>query len=113
MTLVTLLGGFLPTALLFLAVAWWSGGGKVGRAQTLGALAEALVLSLLAALWFASLGSGGWGTLFLLLGLLVAAGERGCHPAFLRSDTTGKVLGFGLTVVRYALAGSFLAWRLG
>jgi hypothetical protein len=36
---------------------WWSAG-------------EALLLTLLAALWFGSLGAGGWGLLFLLLGAL-------------------------------------------
>jgi len=36
---------------------WWSAG-------------EALLLTLLAALWFGSLGAGGWGLVFLLLGAL-------------------------------------------
>jgi hypothetical protein len=36
---------------------WWPAG-------------EALLLTLLAALWFGSLGAGGWGLVFLLLGAL-------------------------------------------
>ena len=36
---------------------WWPAG-------------EALPLTLLAALWFGSLGAGGWGLVFLLLGVL-------------------------------------------
>jgi len=39
-------------------------------------LAEAGVLTLLASLWFDSLGSGGWGLLFVLVGLLVAFPRR-------------------------------------
>ena len=41
------------------------------RAPARSYVAEALVLSLLGTLWFASLGSGGWPIVFALIGLLM------------------------------------------
>jgi hypothetical protein len=42
---------------------------------------EALLLALLAALWFGSLGSGGWWLVFLLLGALMAWPLRSVRSA--------------------------------
>jgi len=113
MTLVTLVLGWLPVALLFLAFAWAGNGRRLPRPAVAVTLAESLVLTLLAALWFASLGHGGWPLLFLLLGVLVAGAERGVRAAFLRSQTAPEIRGFALGVLRYLLAGGLLAWRLG
>jgi hypothetical protein len=77
--------------------------------RALPALAEALLLTLFAALWFASLGHGGWLLLFGLLGALIEA------PLRLRSLPSSPfswrdvVLG----MVRIVAAGALLAWRLG
>jgi hypothetical protein len=99
-------------ALLFLAAAWLRYR-RLGPAAVLVCLFEAGVLTLLAALWFGSLGTGGWPTVFLLLGLLVAVPERGLRSAFLRSWTRSD-LGFAfLDAARYVAAGALLAWRLG
>ena len=113
MTLVTLFLGWLPVALLFLAFAWAGNGRKLPGAAVAVILGESLVLTLLASLWFASLGSGGWPLIFLLLGVLVAGAERGLRSAFLRSGLRVEVRGFVLGVVRYLVAGGLLAWRLG
>ncbi|MFI5208361.1 MAG: hypothetical protein ACHQU8_07075 [Gemmatimonadales bacterium] len=99
-------------ALLFLAAAWYRGR-RLPVAAVLVCLGEAGVLTLLAALWFGSLGSGGWPTVFLLLGALVAGPERGLRLAFLRSGTRSELGLFLLDIARYMAAGALLAWRLG
>src|SRR5256885_3936780 len=50
------------------------------RRAVTGRLLEAVVLTLLGSLWFDSLGSGGWGLLFLLIGLLAAYPVRWSEP---------------------------------
>jgi hypothetical protein len=74
-------------------------------------LVEAALLTLIASLWFDSLGSGGWWLLFLLIGALVA------FPAWFRprpADVPARVLVINTVadVARYAVAGALLAWRL-
>ena len=98
-------------ALLFLAAARVRG--RLNAAAVLVCVGEACVLSLLAALWFGSLGSGGWLTVFILLGVLVAGPERGLRFAFLRSGGPTEVRLFFLDLGRYVTAGALLAWRLG
>ena len=68
---------------------------------------EALVLTLLAVLWFASLGSGGWWLVFLLLGVL-AMGPR--WPGALGQPR--NLLGLCAGLARYVGAGAILAWIL-
>ena len=76
-------------------------------------LVEAILLTLLASLWFDSLGSGEWWLIFLLVGLLATV------PAQLFSISrmaTRQWLTFAIAVaaelVRYVVAGALLAWRL-
>ncbi|MGH7531346.1 MAG: hypothetical protein ACREMN_13250 [Gemmatimonadales bacterium] len=74
---------------------------------------EALGLTLFAALWFDSLGAGGWWLLFLLVGLLVALPRRLLLPA--QPDLAGRqrvLARAALDVARYVAAGGVLAWRL-
>lgn len=59
---------------------------------------EALLLALFAALWFGSLGSGGWVLLFLVLGALMAWPVRGVRAA--------------ARIARVVAAGGILAWAL-
>jgi len=99
-------------AVLFGAAAWYRGR-RLPFAAVLVCVAEAAVLTLLAALWFGTLGSGGWPTIFLLLGALVAGPERGLRSAFLRSGTRSDLGFFFLDIARYVAAGALLAWRLG
>lgn len=113
MTLTTLLGAFAPLAALFLAWAWTANARRLNRAAVAVTLAEAMALTLLAALWFGSLGHGGWPLVFGLLGALVGGAERGLRSAFLRSAWRPEALGFALAVARYLAAGALLAWRLG
>lgn len=74
-------------------------------------LIEAGLLTLIASLWFDSLGSGEWWLLFLLIGALVA------FPAWFRprpAEVPWRVLVANSVadLVRYVIAGGLLAWRL-
>lgn len=74
-------------------------------------LVEALLLTLLASLWFDSLGSGGWWLLFLLIGALVTVPKWfavGQNPAPQRAFLATAFA----HLVRYVAAGALLAWRL-
>jgi hypothetical protein len=73
------------------------------------AVAEGFVLALFAALWFGSLGHGGWGLLFTTLGLLIEV------PARLRDErpVPRRWLAVGGRVLRIVVAGALLAWGLG
>jgi hypothetical protein len=113
-SLGTLFLGFVPVSLLFLATTWALNSRKLPRPAIGASAAEAAVLTLLAALWFGSLGHGGWPLVFLLLGLLVAGAERGMRAALLRSGWgRAEWLGLAAGVARYLAAGALLAWRLG
>lgn len=74
-------------------------------------LAEAALLTLIASLWFDSLGSGQWWLLFLLIGVLVGLPlwERSGTPAIPRR---ARITGIISYVARYVVAGGLLAWRL-
>jgi hypothetical protein len=74
-------------------------------------LIEATLLTLLASLWFDSLGSGGWWLLFLLLGALATL------PQWFRAspseDPRRALIAGGIAdLCRYVVAGAVLAWRL-
>jgi hypothetical protein len=75
-------------------------------------LVEALLLTLLGSLWFASLGAGGWWLVFGLVGALREwPGSRGRRTA---EPTDAVAIGASLLrVVRTIVAGGLLAWRLG
>ena len=79
---------FLRLALAALAVAAWFAGWALGERRMTGGtgaprygreLAEAALLTAFAALWFASLGHGGWWLLFAVLGCLVEGPVRARH----------------------------------
>ncbi|HEV2671102.1 MAG TPA: hypothetical protein VGU74_08430 [Gemmatimonadales bacterium] len=74
-------------------------------------LVEAALLTLIASLWFDSLGSGAWWILFVLFGLLVSS-LRWFTPA---ADVKAQRAIFAdivCDVARYVGAGALLAWRL-
>jgi hypothetical protein len=80
MTLTWVVAGWGAVALLFLA---WDEAGRLlrhepasARAPVSAAVLEALLFTLFSALWFGSLGSGGWVLLFALLGALVELPPR-------------------------------------
>jgi hypothetical protein len=73
---------------------------------------EALLLTLLGALWFGSLGTGGWWLLFGLVGAIREwpSPREGRRP---RGPGWREPIGRGLGVLRVVLAGAWLAWSLG
>jgi len=71
--------------------------------------AEALIVTLFGSLWFASLGSGEWWLLFLLIGGLVAGATVSAAPTRGPRATVAVVI----DLLRYVLAGGILAARLG
>lgn len=76
-----------------------------------GATFEALIVTLLAALWFGSLGHGGWVILFLLLGAL-PAGDRWLRRALAGAPAGGEAWVFVASLLKYLLAGLGCAWLL-
>lgn len=104
MTLLRIGLAFLAVAALFVGSGWVIGPRKRGNAAALAA--EALALTLLASLWFASLGHGGWVLVFLLLGLLCSAVTS---PPWTRNGLRTSAL----TTLRYVAAGALLALILG
>jgi hypothetical protein len=74
--------------------------------------AQSLLLTLLGSLWFASLGTGAWWLIFLLMGGLMelsaaAEGKRAKQRDW--RDLAAHTLG----VARVVAAGGWLAWQLG
>lgn len=111
MSLASLLVAMALVAVLFFVVARLQHG-SLNRAAAGMAVGEAVVLTLLASLWFSSIGSGGWWLVFLLLGVLVSGAERGLRSALLRSAKGPELRGFLVGVAKYVAAGAVLAWRL-
>jgi len=83
------------------------------RWAVIGRLLEAVVVTLLASLWFDSLGSGGWWLLFLLIGLLVAYPVRWQLLTTAVAERRRELLAGLMDTARYVVAGAILAWRLG
>jgi hypothetical protein len=117
-TLGRLVLAWAPVALWFIAVAWfveqWAERGSEGLARRLVRVSgEALVTTLLASLWFDSLGHGGWWLLFLLLGVLAGFPTR-WRDAESGASSTRRAVALGLIdAARYVAAGALLALRLG
>lgn len=106
MTLVRLALAYVAVAALFIGFAWATGLRERGNAVA--AAAEALVLTLLGGLWFASLGKGGWVPVFLLIGVLASGvGSRFGAPGKLgRSESWISVT--VVTTIRYVVAGCLM-----
>jgi hypothetical protein len=108
-TLDRLVLAWLPVAVLF-AVAPPA---SFNRWELGWRAAEAAVVTLFASLWFDTLGAGGWGVLFFLVGLLVAFPRR--LVTWQHIDAPGRhdlLVHAGVDVARYVAAGGLLAWRL-
>ena len=100
--------------LLWEAMARQVGRGGLGpwvRAPLWHYAGEALLLTLFGALWFASLGAGGW---WLVFGLVGAIGEWPSPREGRRSRRrlSRELGGRALRVARLVAAGAILAWRL-
>lgn len=72
---------------------------------------EAILVTMFAALWFGSLGHGGWAVLFAVVGLLVEGPARLRHRADRPLDGRAWIPAL-LGVLRYLGAGALLAWFL-
>ena len=76
-------------------------------------LVEAALLTLIASLWFDSLGSGQWWLLFLLIGALVTISTY--HARYTPPNEmlrNSRIVEAICDLVRYVVAGALLAWRL-
>ncbi len=75
-------------------------------------LAEALLLTLFGALWFGSLGTGGWPIMFGLLGLLMEwpGPLRSGHRTPIPPGRRARVTGAG--ILRVIAAGTIMWWRM-
>ena len=115
MTLGRLVLAWAPVAVWLVAVAWvsegWSGGGPMQR-RLARVGTEAGALTLLASLWFDSLGHGGWWLVFLLVGVLAGLPARLRERESIDAPLRRAVLLAGLDAARYVAAGGILAWRL-
>jgi hypothetical protein len=129
MSLTTSATAFVLVAVVFMAAGMVTGGlglgvGDSGTASTRrqpwstvarsvwpGATFEALVLTLVAALWFGSLGHGGWVILFLLLGAL-PAGDRWLQRRLSGQPAGSETWVFVASLLKYLLAGLVCVWRL-
>lgn len=74
-------------------------------------VADALLFTLFAALWFASLGSGGWVLLFLMTGLLVEGPARFRDGSGTMDLSRKGMVRLLLGLARIVVAGGILAWR--
>jgi hypothetical protein len=70
-------------------------------------------VTLLASLWFDSLGSGGWWLVFLLVGLVAAFPLRLQGIVLAGRPWRPDLALAALDTARYVVAGAILAWRLG
>jgi hypothetical protein len=123
-TLTRLVLAWLPVAVEFTLVSVLFGEprGDPGATQSVRPLvqrelpwrgAEAAVVTLVASLWFDSLGHGGWWLLFVLLGVLVSLAQAPGTTAAAPRSPRDMMLRATRDTVRYVLAGAILAWRLG
>ena len=71
-------------------------------------LIEGLFFTLFAALWFGSMGTGGWVLLFLMLGLLVELPPR-LRDSTQRAHPTGLAMATGVGLVRTLVAAGLLS----
>jgi len=76
------------------------------------AAAEALGATLLAALWFGSLGHGGWVLLFLLLGALAGSADRWLRRRLEGAPGRAVLWYFLAALLKYLVAGGLCVWWL-
>jgi hypothetical protein len=105
-TLVRLVLGFLAVAALFVGIGWVSGLRNRRSATVLAG--EALVLTLLGALWFASLGKGGWILVFAFVGALASGTDRWLAAVAKGAPLRPLVRPTLVMAIRYVVAGGLL-----
>ena len=111
MTLVRLALGFLAVAALFAGVGWATGLRNRRNAAVL--ICEALVLTLLGALWFDSIGKGGWVLVFAFIGALASGTDRWLAAVGRGAPLRPLIRPTLVTTIRYVAAGGLLFLILG
>lgn len=106
MTLVRFGLGFLAVAALFAGIGWATGLRNRRNAAVL--ICEALVLTLLGVLWFASIGKGGWVLVFALVGLLASGTDRWLSAVATGLPLKPMIRPTLLTTIQYVIAGGLL-----
>ncbi|HEU5358084.1 MAG TPA: hypothetical protein VFU45_03105 [Gemmatimonadales bacterium] len=89
---------------------YWPAAGVTFRPKVI--LAETLLLTMFAALWFGSLGHGGWWLLFLVLGALMEGPVRARHRIGAAPGGGRPWLDAAIGICRVVIAGGLLSWRL-
>ena len=111
MTLVRLALGFVAVAVLFAGIGWAVGLRNRRSAAVL--VGEALLLTLLGALWFGSIGSGGWVLVFAFVGVLASGSDRWLAAAGKGAPFRPLLRPTLLTTIRYIAAGGLLFLIMG
>jgi hypothetical protein len=102
-TLIRLALGFLAVAALFIGVG--SATGLRSRGARLVLAGEALLFTLLGALWFASLGRGGWVLVFAFVGALASGTDRWLAAVASAAPLRQLLRPTLLATTRYVVAG--------
>jgi hypothetical protein len=105
-TLVRFALGFLAVAALFTGLGWATG--QRNRRSAIVLVCEALVLTLLGALWFASIGKGGWVLVFAFIGVLASGTDRWIAAVATGAPLKTAIRSTLLTAIRYVIAGGLL-----
>lgn len=106
MTLLRLALGFFAVAALFAGIGWATGLRNRRNAAVL--ICEALVLTLLGALWFASIGKGGWALVFAFIGALASGTDRWLAAVGKGAPLQPLLRPTLLSAMRYVAAGTLL-----
>lgn len=107
MTLLRLAAALMVVGVVFVGWEWVVG--RRDRRTAAVATGEATVLALFAALFFGSLGHGGWWLVFPLVGVLASGRDRWLTPAAAATGTGPHVRATALVAIRYLLVGGLLS----
>ena len=107
MTLVRFALGFFAVAAFFAGLGWATG--RRNRRSATVLVCEALVLTLLGTLWFASIGRGGWVLVFAFIGALASGTDRWFAAVATGAPVRPLVRATLITTIRYVIAGGLLS----
>jgi hypothetical protein len=111
MTLLRLALGFLAVAALFIGVGRATG--LRSRGAVLVLAGEALLFTLLGALWFASIGRGGWVLVFAFVGALASGTDRWLAAVAASAPLRPLLRPTLVATTRYVAAGGLLYLLIG
>jgi hypothetical protein len=107
MTLLRLAAALMVAGVVFVGWEWVVG--RRDRRTAAVAAGEATVLALFAALFFGSLGHGGWWLVFPLIGVLASGRDRWLAPRATGPGTAVLIRATVIVATRYLLAGGLLS----